>query len=61
MRVARNFINDVYVMPQEEKADENRAMRQAAYKQFVQWQFGKLGKGDQRVIPSCCTWKIRLV
>ena len=35
MRVARNFINDVYVMPQEEKADENRAMRQAAYKQFV--------------------------
>lgn len=53
--IARNFRNDVYAMPQEEEeADENKAMRHAAYRQFVLWQFGKLGKGDRRVIPSCC-------
>ena len=54
--IARNFRNDVYTLPQEEEeeADENKAMRHAAYRQFVLWQFGKLGKGDRRVIPSCC-------
>ena len=60
MRVARNFRNDVYAMPQEEEeADENKAMRHAGYRQFVLWQFGKLGKGNRSVIPSCCIWKIR--
>ena len=59
--IARNFRNDVYTLPQEEEeeADENKAMRHAAYRQFVLWQFGKLGKGDRRVIPSCCIWNIR--
>ena len=52
--IARNFRNDVYALPQEEEADENKAMRHAAYRQFVLWQFGRLGKGDRRVIPSCC-------
>ena len=60
LAIARNFRNDVYTLPQEEEeeeeeeADENKAMRHAAYRQFVLWQFGKLGKGDRRVIPSCC-------
>ena len=59
--IARNFRNDVYTLPQEEEeeADENKAMRHAAYRQFVLWQFGKLGTGDRSVIPSCCIWKIR--
>ena len=57
--IARNFRNDVYALPQEEEAEENKAMRHAAYRQFVLWQFGKLGKGDRRVIPSCCIWNIR--
>ena len=59
LRVARNFRNDVYAMPQEEEADENKAMRHAAYRQFILWHFGKLGKGDCRVVPSCVTRKIR--
>ena len=52
------FEHVLYAMPQEKEAGENRAMRHAAYRQFVLWQFGKLGKGDRRVIPSCCIWKI---
>ena len=34
MGVARNFRNDVYAVPQEEEANENRAIRHAAYRQF---------------------------
>ena len=61
LRLARNYRNDMQALPREEDpdGDEHRAMRHAAYRQFVLWQSGYLGKGDRRVIPSCCTWKIR--
>ena len=37
----------------------NQSLRYAAYKQFIWWEFRKLGKGNRRVIPSWALWKIR--
>ena len=31
----------------------------ASYKQFTWWIHSKLGKGVQKVIPSCVVWSIR--
>lgn len=37
----------------------NQGMRFAAYRQYVLWQNGYLGRGNHRVVPSCATWAIR--
>ena len=35
------------------------SFRKAAYRQFVLWRFGKLGRGNRRVVPSCVVLAIR--
>ena len=55
--LTRNYRNDVLALPREEDVDENRAMRHAAYRQFILWQCGYLRKGYRRVVPSCCMWR----
>ncbi|XP_022809704.1 P2X purinoceptor 7-like, partial [Stylophora pistillata] len=37
------------------------SFRKAAYRQFVLWRFGKLGRGKRRVVPSCVVLSIRRI
>ena len=39
--------------------NSSRAFRKAAYRQFILARYGRLGKGNRRVCPSCVVMKIR--
>ena len=38
---------------------DNRGMRHTAYRQYVMWMHGNLGKNNCVVIPACVVWMIR--
>ena len=42
-----------------EEADENRAFRFMAYRQYTLWIHGCLGRRSTRVVPAFCTKSIR--
>ena len=33
--------------------------RKAAYRQFILWREGHLGRGNRKVVPSCVVWSVR--
>ena len=39
--------------------NSSRAFQKAAYRQFILARYGRLGKGNRRVCPSCVVMKIR--
>ena len=54
--LAMRYREDVLVLG---NVRNNENFRHAAYRQYVLWQHGRLGRGNRRVVPSCCVVKIR--
>ena len=55
----RLYRNDVFARHNATEEEYNKAMRHAAYRQYILFEYGRLGRGVRRPVPSCVTWFIR--
>ena len=56
LNIAMRYREDMMVLG---NGRNNENFRHAAYRQYVLWQHGRLGRGNRRVVPSCCVIAIR--
>ena len=56
LELAMRYMEDILVA---DPVRNNENFRHAAYRQYVLWQHGRLGKGNRVVIPSCCVLKVK--
>ena len=49
--IAMRYREDILVLNNDRN---NEHFQHAAYRQYVLWQHGRLGRGNRRVVPSCC-------
>uniref|UniRef100_A0A8C5GSS6 P2X purinoreceptor 7 intracellular domain-containing protein n=1 Tax=Gouania willdenowi TaxID=441366 RepID=A0A8C5GSS6_GOUWI len=60
LRLASRIWNDVRGLDDlPNRGESSKQLRHAAYRQYVMWQYGALGRGNRVVIPSCVVWRIR--
>ena len=56
LELAMRYMEDILVA---DPVSNNENFCHAAYRQYVLWQHGRLGKGNRAVVPSCCVLKVR--
>uniref|UniRef100_A0A8C5GNW0 P2X purinoreceptor 7 intracellular domain-containing protein n=1 Tax=Gouania willdenowi TaxID=441366 RepID=A0A8C5GNW0_GOUWI len=60
LRLASRIWNDVRGLDDlPNRGESSKQLRHAAYRQYVMWQYGALGRGNRVVFPSCVVWRIR--
>jgi len=59
LQVQQLYRNDIFARHAGTIENINKSMRHAAYRQYILFQYGRLGAGVRRPVPSCCTWFIR--
>ncbi len=55
LEIAMRYREDVLVL---NNVRNNQNFQHAAYRQYVLWQHGRLGRRNRRVVPSCCVLAI---